>query len=373
MKKTLLLLFSLLIFVGNVWGDYTCTLFENSSQTVAGNNGTKQVALGASYEVATISLQVKSKSWTYTNNFQVGISGSGSTEIYNDRMWNESWNDVQKTLNKKVSDVYFKNTTAWSISSKDRYFQNLSFSIKTTNLESFGNVEAGTTSSVKRSLNVLSTSTPTLICPNGFSATVQKGNGYSYTVTISFSPTEIKPYSGNITLGGQVVATVSGTGTLASPTGVKVTPAYDTAELSWNSVSGAENYLVTYGDSTKTITSTNLTCNGLELGTKYTFSVQAQANGTSSDASSVQGTTNDLSASTSFTLSDATYTTCHGSWAQIPNATGYKVVASNGAATYFDGATTTSGTIAGLLPNNSYTCTVYGMYNNSVSKKGKTS
>lgn len=381
MKKSLLLLFSLLIFVGNVWGDYTCTL-ATSEVTVSGGGGSNTLSLGNTFKVVSLSIKIRSYDTGYINSFDIGTTSGGND------LWNEACNwksypstpTVQKDYSsaKSISAIYFKNNTwsTWLSHSKDRYYKDVKFTIETTELTSFGKKEAGTTSSVTRSFNVLSASNLTsgsFTCPTGFSVTIGTKSGYSYPVTVSFTPTAVQSYSGNITLGSQIVATVSGTGVLSTPTGLQVTPAYDTAELSWNEVPGAESYLITYGDSTKTVTSTHLTCNGLNLGTEYTFSVQAQANGTSSDAAYVPGTTNDLSASASFTLSDASYTTCQGSWSKIPNATGYKVVASNGAVTIFDGHDTTSGVIAGLLPNNTYTCTVYGMYNKAVSNNGKQS
>ena len=385
MKKTLLLIFSLLIFVGNVWAwTQSQSNIKLEKQTSGGFNISKSCPNNLTFKLYNayywFDVDVTVKQYDSSSKSKLYQT---DTKKYDGNAWG-SVTECSVTLNSSTGYIEFYNTATnkkyvvtvseINVSGSDSYLK-----ITSSTSLAFGNVEAGTTSSAKTitvsysstEANVSSSNSAFKVTPTSVGNS-SCGKTGTQNITVTFNPTSIGNQSGTITIGNNTIS-VSGTGTLASPTGVKVTPAYDTAELSWNSVSGAESYLVTYGDSTKTVTSTSLTCDGLELGTKYTFSVQAQAQGTSSDASSVQGTTNDLSASTSFTLSDATYTTCHGSWAQIPNATGYKVVASNGAATYFDGGGTTSGTIAGLLPNNSYTCTVYGMYNNSVSKKGKTS
>lgn len=173
--------------------------------------------------------------------------------------------------------------------------------------------------------------------------------------------------------------TVSTT-TLYPPT-VTTTAGYDAATINWDEAAGATSYVVymsTNGGTSYTLLTDTVAftkqLDNLEQGTDYYVKVQSKLNDKeTTTASAVKVTTKELAASSSFTLSDATYTTCQGTWAQIPNATGYKVVASNGAVTYFEGGSTTSGTIAGLLPNNSYTCTIYGMYNKTVSKNGKTS
>lgn len=166
-----------------------------------------------------------------------------------------------------------------------------------------------------------------------------------------------------------------------NPPTVTTTAGYDAATINWDEAAGATSYVVyisTNGGSSYTLLTDTVALtkqlDNLEQGTDYYVKVQSKLNDKeTTTASAVKVTTKELAASSSFTLSDATYTTCQGTWAQIPNATGYKVVVSNGAVTYFEGSYTTSGTIAGLLPNNSYTCTVYGMYNKSVSKNGKTS
>ncbi len=658
MKKSLLLLFSLLIFVGNVWGDYTFT-YPNTVEVAV--KGSSSVSLGSTYAISGVTCQVHSAKEA-TNSFDIGTTSGGKNiysgtpsveeqgdcktyitifgkKICTEYYYNEVWDNVSTSFSPSTSAsaIYFKNNA--STLGKIRYCRDLRLTIKTTTLESFGNVEAGTTSSVTRSFNVLSTSTPSIYCPTGFSATVQKGSGYSYTVTVSFSPTAVQPYSGNIKMGGQDVATVSGVGTptipsnlnateeflqstlswsgtnnsyyqvyngstllyegknnsypwtgrqwgtsytfsvkactakdtncsdaasktfstktLLAPAGVSVSNIdYDNAEVTWNAAEGASLYRVylssdngstytKYGSDvmatserkmpisgltpgkkyyvkvesvlngketsrtdSKDFTTTsinvpqNVTCtpdylsatlswtevadidkydyyviydkdghqvgksetnsyqiNGLqwgvnsgsytvkvhafntesaasagcnvttktllapeitgktagfdnatvtwnaatgatsyvlylgstkideveasvtsytfenlELDTNYSIKVESKLNDKETSSAVAQSVkTGNLNASASFTISDASYTTCHGSWSAIPNATGYKVVASNGAVTIFDGGNTTSGIIAGLLPNNTYTCTIYGMYNNAVSKNGKES
>lgn len=187
----------------------------------------------------------------------------------------------------------------------------------------------------------------------------------------------VKTYAFNTTSEPSAARTVT-TKELLTPTGVTVSnTGFDNATLTWTAATGATSYVLYLG-STKIdeveASVTSYTFENLELDTNYSIKVESKLNDKETSSAVAQSVkTGNLNASASFTISDASYTTCHGSWSAIPNATGYKVVASNGAVTIFDGGNTTSGIIAGLLPNNTYTCTIYGMYNNAVSKNGKES
>lgn len=376
MKKSLLLtLVSLLVFNAVAWGEYTITL-ATSEVTVSGNNGISSQSLGGSASVKKITIEVRSKAKTYTNPFKIGTSSSGSTELYNGNCQWTSYPETTPSVNKtydspsKISTIYFKNTTAWALTSKDRYYKNVELTIVASNLE-FGSVTAG--SSATKKFDVFATSKPTLIYPAECSVSVSLKSGYCYEVSVTFKPTSVQEYSGNITMGEQVVATVSGTGSLPTPTNLGVVMDYTKAKLSWTAVSGAEKYIITYGDSTKTTTGTNIDCDGLHLGTQYTFSVKAFANNTSSAAAEISDKTKDLAASAYINVSNASYSSVEAQWAAIPDATGYYIVSNNGVVNVFEGHDVTSGTLVGLMPNNTYTFTVYGMYGAEVSATNKTS
>lgn len=408
MKKSLLLLFSLLIFVGNVWGDYTCTLFSNSSQTVTGDGGTYLVSLGGEYKVSKVSLQVKSRSWTYSNALKIGTSSYGSTEIYNDRMWNEDWNDVQKDLNSSVSNVYFKNTTVWARTSRDRYFQNLKFTISTVSLDSFGKVEANKASK-NTTCNVLAASKPgksdftfyngnSQITDGSFSISSVTGSGYSYTITILFSPKEVKEYNNiSIKFNGGIVATVSGEGTLGAPTNLKVSGeytvagkdtivGYNKATLSWDAAGGAESYNIYHGNNLIAQTldnSTTIEVNALKLGTIYSgVVVKAVKNSTESAGSNpIKFTTKDLSAPQKVEADQTktSYSSAPLTWSQVDNATGYRIEVYNATnnklftTVSVDGVSTTSYVITALEMNTSYKFTVYPTYEGMSSKNCRTS
>lgn len=382
MKKILSLLFTLLIFVGNAWGDYTF-IYPSSVEVATAAFSTKKtsVSLGGTASITAFACSLKTnKKATYAylyigtsdeaKNLYEGNPGGGkTTKIYH-----------SKNISTSVSTIHFTNNNP----SASRTCSDMVLTIDDTSI-GFNDTQCG--NNTTQTFNYFfpkendATSVKNILSSNNSAAftvvSVKSISKYCYEVTIKFTPTDPVEYTGKIlrTSDNAVVANVSGTGTLPAPESVSVTPYYDNASLTWSPVKGADGYEITYGDSIKTVGSgvTSITCDALELDTNYTFSVRATKSSTKSAPKSVDGKTNSLAASASFTISDATYTTCQGTWAQIPNATGYKVVASNGAVTYFEGSSTTSGTIAGLLPNNSYTCTVYGMYNKAVSKNGKTS
>ncbi len=376
MKKSLLLLFSLLIFVGNVWGDYT---FTYPNKVTVGTSSTYTFNLGGTYAIGSVSMEVRSQGYAALGRDFV-ITTSGGTEIYNNRptysthngkcireKWGICWeyeqiddyDNIQKSVNSGISSISFKNEATGN----DRYFRNLSISVLTINLESFGNAEAGTTSSVTRSFNVLSTSTPTVVCPTGFSATVQKGNGYSYTVTVSFSPTAVQPYSGNITMGGQVVATVSGVGTPQVPSDLNATEEFLQSTLSWNGAS--VSYYQVYNGSTLLYKGTNksYTWTGLQWGNSYTFSVQActAENTNCSNSASKTFNTKTLLAPTGVSVSNIGYDNATVTWNVADGASLYRVyLSSDNGSTYTKYGSDVMATserkmpISGLTPGKKY-------------------
>lgn len=148
---------------------------------------------------------------------------------------------------------------------------------------------------------------------------------------------------------------------------------YDKATLNWTKINDADKYeLICEALDVDTIIKQgefSVTVDTLLLHHSYTYTIYSMFadNTRSLGSNSVTFTTNDLPASASFSVSNPSYTSVMGTWAAIPDATGYKVVASNGAETIFDGGNTTSGHITGLMPSTTYTFTVYGIYNGVVS------
>lgn len=138
--------------------------------------------------------------------------------------------------------------------------------------------------------------------------------------------------------------TYSGYSTFASgaprplpPSKVTVTSkAYDTLNVSWTSVSGANGYVVYLLDvktgtfvQLGTTTSTSVNYTGLSTGVDYTYAVRAwhtESNGTKYYSSlSTEARGNTIPATVTFTASLATYNSARITWTPVAGATGYAV------------------------------------------------
>ncbi|MCQ2336389.1 MAG: fibronectin type III domain-containing protein [Paludibacteraceae bacterium] len=379
MKKNLLLtLVSLLVFNAAVWGEYTKTI-QSGETSIGGYGKEKEYSIG--FPCSKITFQAKRSSLLAVGNLIVYGYDKNNTEskVYDE---NPGTSYGSKSANlQRALKVKFKTA---SLADGTRYFKSVVvtqaeyFDVTTTPLD-FGNVIIGKTSDSqsisveysKKSGNVSSNNSAFSVSATSVGSTANEAYG-TQTVNVTFKPTTPGAYNGTITIGNQTVS-VSGTGVLDKPANLGVVMDYTKATLSWNAVSGAEKYIITYGDSTKTTTGTSIVCDGLHLGTQYTFFVKAFANNTTSAAAEISDKTKDLVASASITVSNPSYSSVEAQWAAIADATGYKIVSNNGVVNVFDGHDVTSGTLVGLMPNNTYTFTIYGMYGEEVSLNGKTS
>lgn len=379
MKKSLLLtLVSLLVFNAVAWGEYTKTI-QSGEASIGGYGKEKEYSIG--FPCSKITFQAKRSSFLAVGNLIVYGYDKNNTEskVYDDNP-GTSYGNKSANLQRALK-VKFK---TGSVADGTRYFKNVVvtqaeyFDVTTTPLD-FSDVIVGKSSNSqpinieysKMAGNVSSNNSAFTVSTSSVGSTANEAYG-TPTVNVTFKPTAPGAYNGTITIGNKTVS-VSGTGVLDKPANLGVVMDYTKAELSWTAVSGAEKYIITYGDSTKTTTDTNIVCDGLHLGTQYKFSVKAFANNTTSAAAEISNKTNDLAASASITVSNASYSSVDAQWAAIPDATGYKIVSNNGVVNIFEGHDVTSGTLVGLTPNTTYTFTIYGMYGNEVSKNSKTS
>lgn len=383
MKKFLLTFLTFATFVGSVWGEDNCYLVNDPDGFDWFMDGEHIYKFSA--PASTFSIDVKKSMNTAV----------GSIHFYTSSD-NNNWSELAElgagSLNKKsytnfkysIDDENVRYIKIKFSGSYTRYIRNAKVTQKkylkvtepSSKSLSFGSVVYGTTSG-DQSITVgysstaanVSTSNPAFIVSTTSVGNSSCGVSGTQSVTVTFKPTSVGVQSGTITIGSNTVS-VSGTGTLAAPAELNASANYTSLLLGWPAVAGAEKYIVTCGNESQEVVATNAMFENLELGANYNCSVKAVANGTESAAVEVNVTTKDLSASASFTVGDVSYTSVVGSWAKIADATGYMLVASNGAVTVFDGADTTSGDITGLMPNSSYTFTVYGMYGDAVSPSG---
>lgn len=373
MKKSLLLtLVSLLVFGSTAYADYK--FIYPKDVTLASTLGDhKTIEFGGTADITAFACSLKTQIAGTRFNMSIGSTYEG-TDLYEGNPGGRKTTKIyhSKVVTCSTSTIYFKNTVGCA----GRECSNMVFTIATNKI-SFNSQAVGTTSETQP-FNIFASSKPTLVCPDGFTCLVGSPTNYCYPVTVTFSPTEIKDYNGNITMNGQVVAKVSGTGSLSAPTLSNTAKGYTTANLSWNSISGATGYRLynngsKFGDDIPS-TQTSIHLEELALHTTYNFTITTLSGSSESTPSkTVIVTTNDLAASASITVSNPSYSSVEAQWAAIPDATGYKIVSNNGVVNVFDGHDVTSGTLVGLMPNNTYTFTIYGMYGEEVSLNGKTS
>lgn len=265
MKKTLSLLFTLLIFVGNAWGACTETIVS-SETSVSGYGDSKEYTLPGPCNYVTFD---GNHTATGVGDLIVeAILPDGTTQqVYKGNPGYYSWfkmhyESCSGNINPTATKLRFKSST---LADYNKYFKNVVvtkvrdvLSISPTSIEAFPFTEKGTTCSTTRQISVYY-SAPTkkltiTSIPTGFSVdktTVISGSTCETTtkdITITFKPTIIGEQSGDIVFSNGTKVHVSGTGTLAVPTNLKVTSTdYTSISLAWDTVSGAKKYYVYVG------------------------------------------------------------------------------------------------------------------------------
>lgn len=285
MKKILSLLFTLLIFVGNAWAwTQSPSNIKLEKQARDGFNISKSCPNNLTFklynayywfdvDVTVNQYDSSSKSKLYQTD----------TKKYDGNAWG-SVTECSVTLNSSTGYIEFYNTAKYkkyvvtvsdiNVSGSDSYLK-----ITSSTSLAFGNVEAGTTSSAKTitvsysstAANVSSSNSAFKVTPTSVGNS-SCGKTGTQDVTVTFNPKSVGDQNGKITIGSNTIS-VSGTGTLAVPTNLKVTSTdYTSISLAWDAVSGADKYYV-YVGSDKVGESNNNTNSikftGLEWGSTY--------------------------------------------------------------------------------------------------------
>lgn len=286
MKKTLSLLFTLLIFVGNAWG-FSHNLFNGNEQHVKAKGWRTSGYVEATFNyhcLTTLKFKVASGTWNYDFNFKVECydssgnlvnsyegSGAGAWSIskpYYEKTYNISCNVAKvKLINtNSIAALYFKEVCVEGV---DDYF-----TIDDTQARNFGTKTIKSEYPINVTVSYSARTSGVSVSGEGFSinkSTLGSASGCASTdyVTVTFSPQAPKKYSGTLTIGGTNIE-LSGKGSLAVPQNLSVeTPTkYTSARLTWDAVEGADKYYVYINGnkinddpSTNSINLTNLTPN----------------------------------------------------------------------------------------------------------------
>ena len=131
---------------------------------------------------------------------------------------------------------------------------------------------------------------------------------------------------------------------------------YTSVALSWNTVAGATEYEITYGDETKSAASTNLTIDGLSPDTEYTFKVMAKNSYISGPQAEIIIRTEipTIGIPSNIVCGEVKQESISLSWAAVAEADEY-IVSYNGTQMAVN---INSAVINGLLPNTEYSITI---------------
>ncbi|MCQ2350702.1 MAG: fibronectin type III domain-containing protein [Paludibacteraceae bacterium] len=213
------------------------------------------------------------------------------------------------------------------------------------------------------------------VSPNKVGAYGEDGCAYgTEAVTVTFNASKFGLNEATVTIGDYNVA-VKAMVTLPVPEPTIENVSYTSVVLGWDKIDGADGYTIAYGDSVKTISQSDFTGTytvpDLELGTEYTFTVKAFSGEVFTDPASVTATTLDLPVTTSFILSDISYTSMTATWNVVENATGYAIKnETTGIITYIEEVSKTSTVLVGLLPGTEYTFTIFATYDSHLATQG---
>ncbi len=390
MKKSLLLtLTSLLVFNAVAWGEDCLLLNDGGEHSMSYKN---------SY-IYEFSIQAPGKTFSI-DMYKTMSTAIGSVYLY-ESADKSNWTKVKEIEVRDLDKNSYKSFSCNisesaryikvdfpTVGSYKRYFKNAKvvqskfLRVDKTSID-FGSLllsqqsEQTVKVSYSATSGTVTSDNSAFIVSSGTAGNADCGKYGDQNITITFKPTTIGDFSGTVNIGGNTV-TVEGKCVLPAPTLSNTAKGYTTANLSWNSVGGATGYRL-YNNGSKfgedmASTQTSIDLTGLAMHTAYKFTITALSGSVESNPSNeVSITTDDLAASAYINVSNASYSSVDAQWAAIPDATGYYIVSNNGVVNVFEGHDVTSGTLVGLMPNNTYMFTVYGMYGEEVSLNGKTS
>lgn len=217
MKKNILLtLVSLVIFAGSAWGNYKFSY--PTTVTLASTVGDhKTIEFGGTANITAFACSLKTKvAWT-SFNMSIGSTYEG-TDLYEGNPGEGKTTKIyhSKVVTCSTPTIYFKNT----IGCAGRECSNMVFTIATATPSIADAILFSTTTCTFNvfSGTAISTANFTSTDTNFAVTAVSLVKDYCYSVTISFSPTNVGSYSSTIKLNGEDAATVSAKGLLPTPT-----------------------------------------------------------------------------------------------------------------------------------------------------------
>lgn len=282
MKKSLLLLFSLLIFVGNVWGDECYLVNSTTEYGINAYSGIDEIDFSPKIQGETLSFEIRKRTAAtqYVDIKQIDAKGN---ELVSTRYWVDDLSTDYKKKSIKLNASTVKITLS-GYGTLKKFIKNIKvtqkkyLTITSETSHNFGNVVKDNSSTAIWTVNYKYSSTSLSVSSDNSAFTVSPttvgdatcGKTGTGSFTITFKPTAIGTQSGTITVGNATIS-VSGTGTLAVPTNLKVTSTdYTSISLAWDAVSGADKYYVYVGsDKVGESTTNSITFSDLEWGSTY--------------------------------------------------------------------------------------------------------
>ena len=277
MKKTLLLIFSLLIFVGNAWGE--CNVPYGTINV--GGNYSDPIELDYAPSRITLTMTTSAKT---ARTLSVEVSSDGKSYKTLDSKYKFLWGsqDVDKDLDQTVRFIRFHSSVIVGNQFKNIVIYKKQIINNTQNTQTLTSTPAGTSITVNSALSIVYANPASNIA---ISATSNNGTVYvsptsissctSGTANVNIKYTPASVGDAKITLkltgGASGTYTFTGTGTLAVPTNLKVTSTdYTSIALAWDAVSGADRYYVYVGSDKVGESNTNsIKFTGLEWGSTY--------------------------------------------------------------------------------------------------------
>lgn len=379
MKKKLVFLLALFLSLSQFAGA-ACTYTVQSGETKLStiDSGSE---LTLSKPAASVSFQAKRQA--------TGL-GALKLEQYVNGAWVDVFNENPGTVTKKflgvetaveyksytvtldpaATKIRFYTTTGATLSKyyKDVVVTQASYFTSSPASLDFGTIEIGKTSNKEiniyysnKSVSVSSSNSTVFAVDKSSVGNSECGDA---TVTVTFKPTAAGLVSGTINVGGTNI-TVSGTGSLAIPTGLSVSNvSYTSLNLAWNSVSGASSYIITNTTTGATykVSGTSTTITGLTPASGYAFNIKSvDANNNASVASSsVSATTKTVGVPTNLSASNITYTSLDLTWTAVNDVNSYVVTNTTTGTEYAVEGTSLS--ITGLTPATAYSFKIKSKY-----------
>ncbi|MCQ2370145.1 MAG: fibronectin type III domain-containing protein, partial [Paludibacteraceae bacterium] len=230
MKKNILLtLVSLVIFAGSAWGNYKFS-YPKEVTLASAIGESKSISLGGTANITAFACSLKTENKLTYQNMLIGSTNGGSDLYKGNPGGGSSTSFIYHSTEVSCSTatIYFEHPALCA----KRTCKNMVFTIATATPSIADAILFSTTTCTFNvfSGTAISTANFTSTDTNFAVTAVSLVKDYCYSVTISFSPTNVGSYSSTIKLNGEDAATVSATGLLPTPT-----TALDATDVTFNS------------------------------------------------------------------------------------------------------------------------------------------